>query len=852
MKNFKKVLALVLVVATLLSFATVASAATSASYTDADKVTRTAAVDVLSYIGVLNGYTDKTFRPQGEITRAEAAKIIAMFDNGSSAINGLYASANPFTDCVGHWAESSIAYCYKMGIIDGVGNLKFDPEANVTGVQFLKMALIVLGFDAQKEGLTGASWAVNTLALAKKAGLLSQLGNSYDYAANLVREDAAQIMLNALNAYVVEYGYVFKPAGLQNNETKYITTAGAVSTDTKLAANWGITTAPYTDAFERPGTVYKCNDETIATYLLTPEVTYTTKISECKLLEDLGIAKSNLTDDIVIDQFENGSVAANNKTLKHDSKNVCYATALSHTGQGTLTEVYDVSNWGLAGSETYRVVHIQTWLAKVDEVIPTTYNRLGHYQTGTPNLKLSVYDVVDGDALSWTTAKEGFSVNDMVLVTRSWKQGEAGVQSVVLANAEVAQLTGYDRTNDADPKTVNVANADKAEAVKFVLGYNVVGANNITYYENLEKNYTFYYDAYGNVIGVAGVAAAASQYAVIDSAYYAIASGAGYATGSMVTLDAKAADVKIAAAQSINPPTNKAYSDFSEYVITEMRGGHSVDGNEWAYDMLYTYTVDAYGEYHFTYANGIHYYTTDSYKTVATINEGDKNVYINAGGADVELATKALNSATQILIHENDGSYTAATVATVGTIQAGGIHMIDANADGYAEVVYLFDGIVRKGDVLKGYVVDWSVYQTKVVNGTKYYVYNVYFDGVATPVYFKSVQTEKTDGLYTFKFALSEDKVVWADADAATNVANGTLAKVSADKDGMLLNNEYAQKNFAADVKVYYVDTIVEAGTAHATVIASSIDELHVGDELTVVYNAAGYVTAIYVVGCAH
>lgn len=850
MKNFKKVLALVLVVATLLSFATVAGAATSASYTDADKVTRTAAVDVLSYIGVLDGYSDKTFRPQGEITRAEAAKIIAMFDNGSSAINGLYASANPFTDCVGHWAESAIAYCYKMGIIDGVGNLKFDPEANVTGVQFLKMALIVLGFDAQKEGLTGASWAVNTLALAKKVGLLTGLGYSYDYAANLVREDAAQIMLNALNAKTVEYGYAFKPTGIVN--ANYVTVAGAVQTGSYLRDNWDIHSEDYTDAFERPGTKYVCDGETIATYLLTPEVTYTTKISKCKLLEDLGIAKSNLTDAIVIDQFENGSAATNDKTLKHDSKNVCYATALGHTGQGTLTEVYDVSNWDSAGEETYRVVHIQTWLAKVDEVIPTTYNRLGHYQTGTPNLKLSVYDVVDGDALSWTTAKEGFSVNDMVLVTRSWKQGEAGVQSVVLANAEVAQLTGYDRTCDADPKTVNVANADKAEAVKFVLGYNVVGADSTTHYENLKKNYTFYYDAYGNVIGVAGVAAAASQYAVIDSAYYAIASGAGYATGSMVTLDANAADVKIAEAQSINPLTDKAYSDFSEYAETEYRNGTTVDGNEWAYDMLYTYTVDAYGEYHFTYANGIHYYTTDSYKTVATINEGDKNVYINAGGTDVDVATKALNSATQILIRENDDSYTAATVATVGTIQAGGIHMIDANADGYAEVVYLFDGIIRKGDILKGYVVDWSDYQTKVVNGTKYYVYNVYFDGVATPVYFKAVQTDNKAGLYTFKFALSEDKIVWADAAAAENVANGTLAKVSADKDGMLLADKSAQENFADGVKVYYVDTIVEAGTAHATVIASSIDELHVGDVLTVVYNAADYVTAIYVVGCAH
>jgi hypothetical protein len=100
MKNFKKVLALVLAVATLLSFATIASAATSADYKDAaaiEKNGQTEAVDVLSYIGVLAGYPDKNFKADNEITRAEAAKIIAMFDNGSTDISSLYTSANPFT-----------------------------------------------------------------------------------------------------------------------------------------------------------------------------------------------------------------------------------------------------------------------------------------------------------------------------------------------------------------------------------------------------------------------------------------------------------------------------------------------------------------------------------------------------------------------------------------------------------------------------------------------------------------------------------------------------------------------------------------------------------------------------------
>ena len=200
MKNFKKVLALVLAVVMLLSFATVASAVTSDFYKDVDDIDYKEAVDVLGTIGVLEGYPDNTFLPEKTITRAEAAKIIAMFDNKSSTINGLYASANPFSDCVDHWAESYIAYGVKTGIIAGVGGDKFAPSANVTGVQCLKMVLVVLGYDAKAEGLEGKNWDVNTLALAKRAGLTATLGVKFDYSAYLKRQEAAVIMLDALRA----------------------------------------------------------------------------------------------------------------------------------------------------------------------------------------------------------------------------------------------------------------------------------------------------------------------------------------------------------------------------------------------------------------------------------------------------------------------------------------------------------------------------------------------------------------------------------------------------------------------------------------------------------------------------
>ena len=117
--------------------------------------------------------------------------------------------SNPFADVkAGRWGrELSSAYGYRAGIIAGVGHITYAPEAERhRASEFLKMVLVVLGYDQNKEGLVGSSWAVNTLELAKVKGLLKGLGKSFDANAALTRDEAAQIMLNALKAEKVVYG----------------------------------------------------------------------------------------------------------------------------------------------------------------------------------------------------------------------------------------------------------------------------------------------------------------------------------------------------------------------------------------------------------------------------------------------------------------------------------------------------------------------------------------------------------------------------------------------------------------------------------------------------------------------
>lgn len=202
MKNFKKVLALVLVMSIVMSFATISSAA---DFTDQNEVEYKEAVDVASAIGVIAGRPDGSFDPDGDVTRAEMAKLIAFIMNGGDDVGAQYEYANAFTDCTNHWAKGYIGYAYTMGIINGRGGAIFDPDSNVTGVEGMKMALVALGYDADYEDWTGQDWAQNIMKDARTAGLTLNFDASTNFYMPLSREEAAQLLLNALEADVIYY-----------------------------------------------------------------------------------------------------------------------------------------------------------------------------------------------------------------------------------------------------------------------------------------------------------------------------------------------------------------------------------------------------------------------------------------------------------------------------------------------------------------------------------------------------------------------------------------------------------------------------------------------------------------------
>ena len=189
-----------------------------AAFTDQDKIVNEEAVDMISALGIVDGYEDDSFQPEKNIERGEAAKMIAvMLNGGKDAVQDT--SVSSFNDVLGSadaWANKYIEYGVSKGILAGVGDNRFAPASNVTGTQMAKMLLVALGYDPIKEGYqTDGSWDLEVNTDAVNAGLYAGMG-SVDMSAALTRDNAALMIWNALQANTVRYS-IF--GGLTKNDT---------------------------------------------------------------------------------------------------------------------------------------------------------------------------------------------------------------------------------------------------------------------------------------------------------------------------------------------------------------------------------------------------------------------------------------------------------------------------------------------------------------------------------------------------------------------------------------------------------------------------------------------------------
>lgn len=164
-----------LVLTAIFSQATnVAMAETNLSDLDSDAGYYTA-VSVFTTEGVIQGYADGTFKPDKEISRAEALKIILM---AFSLDNNLEAELN-FSDVDKEaWYAKFLAIGLNEGIVKGYPDGTFKPGNQVSFVEALKMGLVAKGINVDElsyenvhPDLASSEWYSGIVAYAYKSNL---------------------------------------------------------------------------------------------------------------------------------------------------------------------------------------------------------------------------------------------------------------------------------------------------------------------------------------------------------------------------------------------------------------------------------------------------------------------------------------------------------------------------------------------------------------------------------------------------------------------------------------------------------------------------------------------------------
>lgn len=802
MKNFKKVLALVLVLATLLGLATMASAT---EYKDADKIDTSydEAVKVLDLIETMQGYPNGEFRPTANITREEAAKLIAIFDNKDADISTYYTSINPFADEKGRWGESYVGYGYRAGIIAGMNANTFAPTANVTGTQFLKMALVTLGYDQEAEGFVGSSWAVNVLALARKLDLIDGLKDGWKPEADLTRQEAAQILLNTLKADTVEYAQEAKSANWKPTENKdgvwtfggklYLTVAGAVKTGNKLYKDFKLAKDVSEDAFMRPYTkwVYDKDDDKTVEVMDSPKATFTTKFNACELLVALGVKENDTkTKKVVAEYYINGALVSEDEiTLQHTASKCKLKTDEyeKYGAQGTLTQVFKMKN---DKDETvYRICSIDTWLGKLAKVTKTTTSRDNHkkgedlvqivpftvsnngldtehnyheYCTESANHE----DCGDFEFAGKTSKNEnyvaydkpaGLAKDDYVLFTYSFKQDDnedMGVQSVDVVTAKEGRLNGFKYADVADdPSETRIGGEYVKDAAHFHLGYD----------ESKDTaNFGtrgFFYDAYGNVIGMKD-AADTSKYGVLDKVWVEYNKGVASIHANIVGLDAKVTeDVVVATikygddkAVEVKPTTPDEIANKYELAVKDILSAitdiseQNYKAYYFVYDLLGKFETNTKGEY--TLSRLEDDYTWDDDATVTFVKGKPvlKGVYV--GSKEVKVTAN-----TEFLVRTDDvgtGSYVSwkgYTGSNVKSVVAQGYDIVMDDDNEYAEVVYLYDIVGFNDGKFVAYVpANANIWREEVTDdGDIYYILEAYVNGVKTELKISDTDKDTID-----------------------------------------------------------------------------------------------------------
>ena len=510
----KKLLAMVLALVMTLSLAVSASAFKDDKDVSADYAE---AVAVLNGMDVFKGYEDGSFKPQGNITRAEVATIIYRIYTGDVAKNdksGLYSTYNKFSDMTGAgWAAGYIGYCANAELVKGYPDGTFKPSGNVTGYEVLAMILRAVGYDKNGE-FSGADWSLNVAKYAEQLGVLKNVAKTTNLGAPATRELVAEILFRAIQQPMVTYTPAFG----------YVTDKVAnIAQNTLAKKNFNLDSKDSEDKWGRPSTKWY-NTKTSKTYaevVATPDASYNVATAQCDICSALG----EKTSAKIVETYTNGVKSTAAETYK------ATATKAMVGAQGEQIEFYEVK-------DGYRLVIIDTYLAQVDKVVEEETDKGGHV-TQDDYIKMTAF-APSGAKFESPIYAEGndYAKDAYVLVNVNEAKannvefvglkGEQNYVEVVgAADSVVAAQTTIWR--NANQHTLDGKEYD--DAVMLVL--NEAG-------KTKDVKYTWFFDQFGNVIGSVGLDR--SSYAVLKDLTWVGTGKNGHAEATLITFDGSATE----------------------------------------------------------------------------------------------------------------------------------------------------------------------------------------------------------------------------------------------------------------------------------------------------------------------
>jgi len=168
----------------------------NAKFSDVQDIDVLQNIEILRLMGVIDGYTDGTFKPENNLTRAQFCKM-AIYMAGWEEEAGAYKAMTVFPDVrASYWAAPFINLSAKgKHIIAGFNDGYFYPEKPITSGQAATILLKILGYS--DENVSGI-WPQNYLSIGEQNGLLKNCSFSTGKEI-LTRKDAAQIFVNMIN-----------------------------------------------------------------------------------------------------------------------------------------------------------------------------------------------------------------------------------------------------------------------------------------------------------------------------------------------------------------------------------------------------------------------------------------------------------------------------------------------------------------------------------------------------------------------------------------------------------------------------------------------------------------------------